>query len=166
MNIYDCPDRLSHVLSESLFTDLLRRLQLMSGWNWLEYVGVGWNWLDPRNWKLRASDLVSPADKNVFRFSGRFCRTGVKFVIIPCNRKLHGSPVQIPNWGKAAVVLWYGCWWPTWQPVPIKPNPIVLPSANAQQTKKITLMAPKSQTSKWPSMEQALPTFLSYCTSF
>ena len=39
MNIYDCPDSLSHVLSESLFTDLLRRLQLMSGWNWLEYVG-------------------------------------------------------------------------------------------------------------------------------
>ena len=55
--IYDCPDRISHV-----FTDLLQRLQLMSGWNWL----------DPRNWKLRASDLVSPVDKNVFRFLGRF----------------------------------------------------------------------------------------------
>ena len=149
--IYDCPDRISHV-----FTDLLQRLQLMSGWNWL----------DPRNWKLRASDLVSPADKNVFRFSGRFYRTGVKFVIIPCNRNLHGSPVQIPNWGKAAVVLASGGgWWPTWQPVPIKPNPIVLPSANAQQTKKITLMAPKSQTSKWAIDGTGLTNF-SYCTSF
>ena len=46
MNIYDCPDSLSHVLSESLFTDLLQRLQLMSGWNWLELIGIGWSWLE------------------------------------------------------------------------------------------------------------------------